>query len=37
MVCEAAYLRALSRNFQGGDPVEDWLEAEKEVAIKLNA
>lgn len=31
MIAEAAYYRALARNFQGGDPVQDWLEAEREV------
>lgn len=31
MIAEAAYMRAESRNFQGGDPVQDWLEAEKQV------
>jgi rubrerythrin len=31
MIAEAAYYRALRRNFQGGDPAEDWLQAEREV------
>jgi rubrerythrin len=31
MIAEAAYYRALRRNFQGGDPVKDWFEAEREV------
>ena len=31
MIAEAAYYRALARNFQGGDPTQDWLEAEREV------
>ncbi len=34
MVSEAAYYRALSRNFESGDPLKDWLEAEKEVTAK---
>lgn len=29
-IAEAAYFRAERRGFVGGDPVEDWLEAEKE-------
>jgi hypothetical protein len=37
MVSEAAYYRAMSRDFEGGDPVEDWLEAEKEITTKLSA
>jgi hypothetical protein len=31
MICEAAYYRALQRGFRGGDPVEDWLTAEREI------
>ena len=31
MIEEAAYFRAERRNFQGGDPVADWLSSEKEV------
>jgi hypothetical protein len=27
----AAYLRAAAREFLGGDPVQDWIEAEAEV------
>jgi len=27
-IAEAAYLRAAARGFAGGDPVQDWLEAE---------
>jgi hypothetical protein len=30
-IAELAYLRALERGFQGGDPVDDWLAAEREV------
>ena len=29
MIAEAAYYLAEKRNFQGGDPVNDWLEAER--------
>lgn len=31
MIAEAAYLRAELRGFTDGDPVDDWLEAEREV------
>ncbi len=31
MIQMAAYLRAERRGFQGGDPAQDWLEAEREV------
>ena len=31
MVAREAYLRAEERGFNGGDPVQDWLEAEKKV------
>lgn len=31
MIEEAAYYRALKRGFDGGDPVEDWLAAEREI------
>ena len=30
-IAEIAYMRALERGFQGGDPVDDWLSAEREV------
>jgi hypothetical protein len=30
-IAELAYFRALERGFQGGDPVDDWLAAEREV------
>lgn len=36
MVAEKAYFRALNRSFQGGDPVEDWLIAEREINEKLS-
>ena len=32
MVAEAAYFRAQRRGFQGGDPMEDWIEAEREIS-----
>jgi hypothetical protein len=35
MIAEAAYYRALDRNFEGGDPVDDWLLAEHEVNQQL--
>jgi hypothetical protein len=31
----AAYLRAEKRGFQGGDPTQDWLDAEREVDATL--
>ncbi len=31
MIAERAYLKAVGRGFQGGSPVQDWLEAEAEV------
>ncbi len=35
MIAEAAYYRALLRGFSGGDAVEDWLVAEREVDERL--
>jgi len=35
MIAEAAYFRAERRHFQGGCPVQDWLEAEREVEQRL--
>ena len=35
MIAERAYLRAELRGFQGGDPVQDWLQGEKEVDALL--
>ncbi len=35
LIAEAAYYRALERNFQGGDPTDDWLLAEREVNQRL--
>ena len=37
MIAEAAYYRAQQRGFCGGDPVQDWLEAEAEVSVRLGA
>jgi hypothetical protein len=31
MIAEAAYFRAKQRGFQGGDPLDDWLQAEAEI------
>lgn len=31
MIAEAAYLRAEARGFRGGNPVDDWLQAEAEI------
>jgi len=35
MIAVAAYYRAEQRGFTHGDPVQDWLEAETEVAMRL--
>ncbi len=35
MISVAAYLRAESRGFAGGDPVADWHAAEAEVEARL--
>jgi hypothetical protein len=35
LIAETAYLKAERRGFRGGDPVQDWLEAEKEVDASL--
>lgn len=35
LIAETAFLKAERRGFKGGDPVEDWLEAEKEVDSSL--
>lgn len=35
MISENAYFRALNRGFQGGDPVEDWVTAEREIGERL--
>lgn len=36
LIAEAAYYRAEKRGFQGGDPTQDWIQAEKEVDAKLS-
>jgi len=36
MIEEAAYLRAEQRDFQGGDPIADWLLSEREVDALLS-
>jgi hypothetical protein len=35
MIAEAAYLRAEQRGFSAGDPLDDWLAAEREVDLLL--
>jgi hypothetical protein len=35
MVAEVAYQRAQKRNFVGGDPENDWYEAEEEIGQLL--
>jgi hypothetical protein len=35
MIAEAAYFRAESRQFQS-DPIRDWIEAERDIAILLS-
>jgi predicted RNase H-like nuclease (RuvC/YqgF family) len=35
MIAEAAYFRAERRGFRDGDPMTDWIEAEKEVEQRL--
>lgn len=35
LIAEAAYLRALNRNFEPGHELEDWLSAEAEVDAQL--
>ncbi|MFQ5635661.1 MAG: DUF2934 domain-containing protein [Gammaproteobacteria bacterium] len=35
LIAETAFLKAERRGFSGGDPVEDWLEAEEEVDESL--
>jgi hypothetical protein len=36
LIAEAAYFRAERRNFQGGCPIQDWLEAECEIEKLLS-
>jgi len=35
-IAERAYLRAERRGFAGGDPVADWIDAEREVDAELD-
>ena len=35
MISTAAYYRAERRGFNGGDPVQDWLDAEAEIDAML--
>lgn len=35
MIAEAAYFMAEQRGFNGGDPVQDWLEAEAGITVML--
>jgi hypothetical protein len=35
LIEEGAYLKAERRGFQGGNPVNDWLEAEAEIDAML--
>lgn len=35
MIADAAYYRAEKRHFVGGDPHEDWLQAEAEIDAQL--
>ena len=36
MIAESAYLRAEARGFKGGDPVQDWLDSERDVDALLS-
>nr|SPS06874.1 protein of unknown function [Candidatus Nitrotoga fabula] len=36
MIAEAAYMRALNRNFEGGDPEADWYAAEAEIRLLIS-
>lgn len=36
MIAQAAYFRAEKRGFGNGSPVEDWIEAEREIAHMLD-
>lgn len=37
MIAEAAYFRALQREFRNGDPLDDWFCAEREIDQLLRA
>jgi chromosome segregation ATPase len=36
MIAEVAWNRAVARGFANGDPMTDWLEAEREIDARLN-
>ena len=36
LIADAAYFRAQQRGFEGGDPNEDWLAAEREIDAKYS-
>ena len=36
MIAEAAYYRAEQRRFEGGDPLQDWLEAQAEIDTRID-
>jgi len=36
MIAEAAYLKAAERHFSGGDCMQDWLDAEREIDSRLS-
>jgi hypothetical protein len=36
LIAQAAYFRAERRGFQGGDPVQDWLDAEAEIDASMS-
>ncbi len=36
LIAERAYLRAEQRGFSGGDPINDWLDSEREVDALLS-
>lgn len=36
LIADAAHFRAERRGFNGGDPLNDWLEAETEVDARLH-
>ncbi len=33
-IAEGAYFRAAQRGFVGGDPMQDWLDAEQEIDLE---
>lgn len=37
MIAEAAYFIAERRGFQGGNPEQDWFEAEKQISRMLES